>query len=74
MRNGKVSGSWEERTYNGSGDASGTLNPGNLHLNFRGGVAGSMTVTFSAARQTVSIAISSTEVPVKGMRFTMRRR
>ena len=71
---GKVRGSWEERTYNGSGDASGTLDPGNLHLSFHGGVAGSMTVTFSAARQTVSIAISSTEVPVKGMRFTMRRR
>ena len=72
--NGKVSGSWEERTYNGSGAASGTLRPGNLQLSFRGGVAGSMTVTFSAASQTVSIAISSTEVPVKGMRFTMRRR
>lgn len=70
---GKVSGSWEERTYNASGDASGTLNPGNLRLNFRGGVAGSMTVAFSAASQTVSIAISTNEVPVKGMHFDFKR-
>ncbi len=70
---GKVNGSWEERTYNASGDASGTLNPGNLRLNFRGGVAGSMTVAFSAASQTVSIAIATDEVPVKGMHFDFRR-
>lgn len=70
---GKVDGSWEERTYNASGDASGTLNPGNLRLNFRGGVAGSMTVAFSAASQTVSIAISTSEVPVKGMHFDFKR-
>ncbi len=71
--NGKVSGSWEERTYNASGDASGTLDSGNLRLNFRGGVAGSMTVAFSAASQTVSIAISTSEVPVKGMHFDFKR-
>ena len=70
---GKVSGSWEERTYNASGDASGTLDPGNLRLNFRGGVAGSMTVAFSAASQTVSITIATSEVPVKGMHFDFRR-
>jgi hypothetical protein len=70
---GKVNGSWEERTYNASGDASGTLNPGNLRLNFSGGVAGNMTVAFSAATQTVSIAIATSEVPVKGMRFDFKR-
>ena len=70
---GKVSGSWEERTYNASGDASGTLNPGNLRLNFSGGVAGSMTVAFSAASQTVSIAIATSEVPVKAMHFDFKR-
>ena len=69
---GKVSGSWEERTYNASGDASGTLNPGNLRLNFQGGVSGDMTVAFSAASQAVSIAISTSEVPVKGMHFDFR--
>ena len=70
---GKVNGSWEERTYNASGDASGTLSPGNLSLNIRGGVAGSMTVAFSAASQSVSITISTSEVPVKGMRFDFKR-
>ena len=70
---GKVSGSWEERAYNASGDASGTLTPGNLRLSISGGVAGSMTVAFSAASQSVSITISTSEVPVKGMHFDMKR-
>jgi hypothetical protein len=70
---GKVNGNWEERTYNASGDASGTLTDGNLSLNIHGGVAGSMTVAFSAASQTVSIAIASADVPVKTMHFDMKR-
>lgn len=70
---GNVSGSWEERTYNASGEASGTLKAGSLRLNFSGGVKGSMTVAFSSTSQTVSIAISTSDVPVKGMRFDMRR-
>jgi hypothetical protein len=70
---GKVSGNWEERTYNASGEASGTLTEGKLSLNIRGGVAGSITVDFTAANQTVSIAIASAEVPVKTMHFDMKR-
>jgi hypothetical protein len=70
---GKVSGSWEERTYNASGDASGTLTAGNLRLNISGGVAGSMTVAFSAASQTVSITLATSEVPVKAMHFDFKR-
>jgi hypothetical protein len=70
---GKVNGNWEERTYNASGEASGTLTDGNLSLSIRGGVAGSMTVAFSAASQTVSIAIASKDVPVKTMHFDMKR-
>jgi len=70
---GKVTGSWEERTFNASGEASGTLDPGNLRLNFHGGVAGSMTVAFSDKSQTVSIAITTAEVPVKGMQFDFKR-
>ena len=70
---GKVSGNWEERTYNASGDASGTLTNGNLSLNIRGGVAGSITVAFTATSQTVSIAIASADVPVKTMHFDMKR-
>ena len=71
---GKVNGNWEERTYNASGEASGTLADGNLSLNIHGGVAGSMTVAFTAASQTVSIAIASADVPVKAMHFDMKRR
>jgi hypothetical protein len=70
---GKVSGSWEERTYNASGDASGILNPGNLRLNFHGGVSGTMRVAFSASSQTVSISISTSDVPVKQMNINFKR-
>jgi hypothetical protein len=70
---GQVSGSWEERTYNASGDASGILNPGTLRLNFRGGVSGSMRVAFSASSQTVSISISTSDVPVKQMNINFKR-
>ena len=47
--------------------------PGNLRLNISGGVAGSMTVAFSAASQTVSITLATSEVPVKAMHFDFKR-
>ena len=47
-RNGeKVSGNWEERTFNASGEASGILRSGNLSLHFHGGISGNMFVAFS---------------------------
>jgi hypothetical protein len=70
---GAVNGSWEERTFNASGDASGTLKPGSLKLSIRGGVKGSMTVAFSATSQTVSISLAADEVPVKDMHFDLKR-
>src|SRR5690606_32463093 len=39
---GALSGSWEERTYNASGNVTGKLTEQNLTLTITGGVAGSM--------------------------------
>src|SRR5690606_36469168 len=39
---GALSGSWEERTYNASGNVTGKLTEKNLSLAISGGVAGSM--------------------------------
>lgn len=53
---GKVSGRWEERTYNASGDVSGSAQDGRLALTIDGGAfKGSMAVKTSGTSQTVSI-------------------
>lgn len=53
---GKVSGRWEERTYNAAGDVTGSAQDGRLTLNIDGGAfKGSMAVRTSGTSQTVSI-------------------
>ncbi|MGD9806705.1 MAG: hypothetical protein AB7E81_19945 [Hyphomicrobiaceae bacterium] len=53
---GKVSGRWEERTYNATGDVSGSAQAGRLTLSIDGGAfKGSMAVRTTGANQTVSI-------------------
>ncbi len=70
---GKVSGSWEERTFNASGEASGMLQPGSIELHFHGGVSGNMSVAFSASSQSITIAISSAGAAVTGVHLKMSR-
>jgi hypothetical protein len=55
---GRVSGTWEERTFNASGTASGQISPGRVSLAISGGIRGSMQVSFSPTRQSVSISTS----------------
>jgi hypothetical protein len=52
---GRLSGTWEERTYNASGSASGQASNGRISLSISGGVTGSMLVSYSSSRQSVSI-------------------
>jgi hypothetical protein len=47
----KVSGSWEERTYNATGDVSGTASAGKLDIQFSGSLTGSLEMSFSASSQ-----------------------
>ena len=53
---GQISGSWEEREFNQSGDVSGKATGSGFSLKFTGGVSGSMSVTTSGSSQTVSIS------------------
>ena len=53
---GRITGTWEERTYNLQGNASGEVSGGKINLQITGGVTGTMLVSYSSSRQSVSIA------------------
>ena len=66
----KVSGTWEERTFNASGEATGHITDGRMNLSISGGgFSGSMVVSFSSSRQTVVIATHG--IPMKSVRVTL---
>ena len=67
----RLSGNWEERTYNASGAASGTANPGRISIRVSGTVQGSMVVSYSKSRQTVSI--STTGSALQGVSISLTR-
>lgn len=52
---GRVSGTWEERSFNAGGAISGSAGSGSLHLAFSGTMSGSMSVSYGASSQRVSI-------------------
>ena len=53
---GKVSGDWEERTYNAGGAITGSAGDGSLKVGISGTISGTMSVSFSKSSQTVAIA------------------
>src|SRR5262245_57508661 len=48
---GRITGTWEERTFNAQGNASGQATNGKITLSISGSVIGSMQVSYSASRQ-----------------------
>ncbi len=53
---GKASGEWEERTFNASGEATGTSADGTLKLAVSGGAfTGTMTVTYGKSEHAIAI-------------------
>lgn len=69
---GQISGSWEERTFNASGDVSGRAANGSMNLAIHGGgLSGSMSISFTGSSQSVSITTSGTGL--KGVSITLRR-
>jgi hypothetical protein len=70
---GKVSGSWEERTYNASGDVSGTASTGKLNVQFTGSLTGSLEMSFSASSQSVSVSVGTKGAGIKGVRVSLSR-
>ena len=69
----KVSGVWEERTYNASGEASGTALPGKLNVQFSGSLAGRLELNFSSSSQSVSVSIDTEGTGLKGARVSFSR-
>ncbi len=69
----KVSGSWEERTYNASGDASGSASPGSLHVQFSGSLKGSLAMSFSSSSQSVSVSVGTKGAGIKGVNVSLQR-
>lgn len=67
----KISGTWEERTFNASGAASGSASASNIRLQISGGVSGSMSVNYSKSRQSVSISTSGS--PLRSVHITLNR-
>jgi hypothetical protein len=52
-----LAGTWEERTFNASGEASGRLVADRMSLSISGGgFSGSMTVAYGGSRQVVTIS------------------
>jgi hypothetical protein len=68
---GRLSGNWEERTFNASGTASGSATDSNIRLAITGPVTGSMNVNFSKSRQSVSISTQGTAL--QGVSITLAR-
>jgi hypothetical protein len=54
--NGQVSGTWEEREFNQSGNVTGRASPGKINLSIAGNIAGSMSMSAGGSNQTVSIS------------------
>ena len=58
QRADKITGTWEERTFNVSGDATGHMTPGRMSLSISGGAfSGAMSVAYAGSKQVVSISI-----------------
>jgi hypothetical protein len=69
----KVSGSWEERTYNATGDVSGTASAGTLNVQFSGSLTGSLEMTFSSSSQSVSVSVGTKGAGIKSVRVSLNR-
>lgn len=70
---GKVSGNWEERTYNATGDVSGTASAGKLNVQFNGSLAGSLEMSFSSSSQSVSVSVGTKGAGIKGVSVSLSR-
>ncbi|MEZ5908767.1 MAG: hypothetical protein R3D31_08215 [Hyphomicrobiaceae bacterium] len=69
----RVTGTWEERTFNASGSATGRLSSGRMTLKVSGsGFNGTMTVSFGGSSHSVTITTSGIAMSKATMRFNKR--
>jgi hypothetical protein len=68
----RVSGSWEERTFNASGTVTGQASPTQIKLTINGGgFSGSMAVTTTGNSQVITV--STDGVALKGVSVKLQR-
>ena len=71
--NGRVTGTWEERTFNATGNVTGRATSGNVSLAIAGGgLSGTMSVSFRHSSQKVAIITSGDSL--LGVSMTLTRR
>lgn len=70
----KVSGSWEERTYNAAGDVSGAVSAGKLNVQFSGSLTGSLEMSFSPSSQSVSVSVGTKGAGIKDVVVSFNRK
>lgn len=51
----RISGNWEERTYNAEGQINGRITSTKMNMSISGSITGTMNVQYSRTRQNVSI-------------------
>lgn len=68
---GKVTGHWEERTYNQSGSVSGKASRNRLSLAISGGITGSMQVSIGGRSHSVTVLTGGPTL--KGINISMSR-
>ena len=71
LSGGRISGTWEERTFNASGTASGSASSNTISLQISGGVSGTMQVSYSGSRQ--SVAITTQNIALKSVTISLSR-
>lgn len=69
----RITGTWEERTFNASGSATGSTSAGAMKLDVTGGgFTGTMTVAISKASHTVNITAQGIAMKGATMNFSKR--
>lgn len=67
----RITGTWEERTFNAEGTAQGQASASKISLQITGGVTGTMQVSYSGSRQ--SVAISTQGIALKSVTIDLTR-
>jgi hypothetical protein len=68
---GRITGTWEERTFNATGNAVGQASGDKISLQISGGVSGTMLVSYSGSRQ--NVAISTQGIALKTVTISLSR-
>jgi hypothetical protein len=71
LNGNRVTGSWEERSFNASGSIGGIAAGSSLRLRFSGSIEGAMLVTTSGRSQSISVRTDTTAL--KGVTVSLRR-